>query len=471
MGKTASKQAPKAQANHKNLETPEYRTIVQCNQMLVDLLKQSVNPIGSALFAKGYISSRIRDGLRMETVNPTDKAVKLLDCLTDRIKHDPKTYHEFVEILENEKPWTDLILESLSNTFQHCTTDNVLPSPTTVTAIDSTETSFVSNSVTTHWQDVPQSAAAPLPQSKSLDSAPVATIDPEHENTDLVPSFICPCGKCSIEEFFSSSGCSKQCSPEAKQSLFPYLDASALCEEDMEELEVRLSSDLREIIKSFAIFKSLTIESLENQSTPVNKLVDYVLSLGMFVADIGCKTLAKSDEETIHNAQTVMDVFSTLRKYISFFNYEILEQVVVRFGSAEDKTKLEEYLAAFHKFCKRSVFEVPPYVFSQSSRQTTDRVLTVKCTSEVCTTLENVVMVRRKIALILKIKICALRLCSIEKGCVQLQFLIPTFIADTVLPVSETSLLQIGPGVRILEQDWQSSLVVTEQNNTGKEVK
>ena len=471
MGKSASKQALKEQTNPSSQfsATPEYRTIVQCNQMLVDLLKQSVNPIGSALFAKGYISSSVRDYLRMETVNPTVKAVKLLDCLTDRIKHDAETYHEFIQILENEKPWTDLILESLSKAFQ-CHTTDIEPSlSTTETTVENTETSVISIGMN---KRVLQPGTAHVPQSiTAADCAPLATIDPQTENTDRVPSFICPCGNCSIEAFFSGSGCSKQCSPEIKQSLFPYLDTSTLCEEDKEELEDRLSSGLRGIIYSFARFKSSTIESFENQRTPISKLVDYVLSLGMFVADIGCKTLAKEDEGNIQKAQCIMDVFSTLRPYISFFNYDILEQVVVRFGSPKDNVNLEEYVAAFQQFCKRSVFEVPPNVFNQSSRQATDKVLTVKCRSEVCTTLESVVVVRRKIAQILDIKTCNLRLCSIEKGCVQLQFLIPSLIADRIIPISplnETSLNQIG--VRILEQYRHSLLIVKEQNNS-KEVK
>ena len=121
MAEAALSLTPKAHAitlDSQLVATPEYLTIVRCYQMLVDVLKQSVNSIVSALFAKGYISENIRDKTRLDLVTPSDKITIVLDCLTDRIKHEPKAYHQFVEILEEMRPWTDLVLESLSKRFQ-----------------------------------------------------------------------------------------------------------------------------------------------------------------------------------------------------------------------------------------------------------------------------------------------------------------------------------------------------------------
>ena len=46
----------------------------------------------------------------------------------------------------------------------------------------------------------------------------------------------------------------------------------------------------------------------------------------MFVADIRCKSLTQDDEEEIRQAISIINIFSALHPYLSFFNYEILER-------------------------------------------------------------------------------------------------------------------------------------------------
>ena len=69
------------------------------------------------MFAKGLISKQVWDGLRMESVPPVDKAASIVSSLIDRIEHDINSYHEFVKILEREKPWSDLLLETLNTHY------------------------------------------------------------------------------------------------------------------------------------------------------------------------------------------------------------------------------------------------------------------------------------------------------------------------------------------------------------------
>ena len=98
-------------------QTPEYRTVVKCSMLLVDMLKQSYKELGNVLFAEGFISKEIWDGLRMESVPPVDKAASIVSSLIDRIEHDTNSYHKFVKILEREKPWSDLLLETLNTRY------------------------------------------------------------------------------------------------------------------------------------------------------------------------------------------------------------------------------------------------------------------------------------------------------------------------------------------------------------------
>ena len=98
-------------------QTPEYRTVVKCSHSLVDMLKQSYKELGNVLFAEGLISKEIWDGLRMESVPPVDKAASIVSSLIDRIEQDTNSYHKFVKILEREKPWSDLLLETLNTHY------------------------------------------------------------------------------------------------------------------------------------------------------------------------------------------------------------------------------------------------------------------------------------------------------------------------------------------------------------------
>ena len=104
-------------ATRNDSHTPEYYTVVKCNQILVDMLKQSYKELGNVLFAEGFISKEIWDGLRMESVPPVDKARSIVSSLIDRIEHDTNSYQLFVKILENEKPWSDLLLEKLNRHY------------------------------------------------------------------------------------------------------------------------------------------------------------------------------------------------------------------------------------------------------------------------------------------------------------------------------------------------------------------
>ena len=235
--------------------------------------------------------------------------------------------------------------------------------------------------------------------------------------------------------------------------MFPYLDTKTLSEQDREELEAKLIRDTRDMIYLFAGFKSSVITSLESQTLDMKKVIDFVLSLGKFVADIGRKCLANDDEAEIRQAESIIDVFSSLRPYISFFNYEIVERLVIEYETPENSEKLKHYVAAFDRFCKRSVFEVPPNVFCYTSKHSDNRVFSVKYTTVTTTILGDVVAVRRKVAEILGIRVWALQLCSIEEGCVCLRFWIPSRFADHVLPVSQSQQAALNDiGVRILDQ-------------------
>ena len=150
--------------------------------------------------------------------------------------------------------------------------------------------------------------------------------------------------------------------------------------------------------------------------------------------------------------KTLSDVFITLRSYISFFNYQIIEYIIDQHGATKDHERLHEYVQQFNSFCQRSIFEVPQSVFTSRSRKTA-KVFALKCTEEVAT-MKGVVGIIGKIAELFSLRPAALQLCSVKRGCAELHFLISAAVADLIFPVSPTqqsALSKIGVTVLLCE--------------------
>ncbi|XP_064407536.1 uncharacterized protein LOC135352306 isoform X3 [Halichondria panicea] len=239
--------------------------------------------------------------------------------------------------------------------------------------------------------------------------------------------------------------------PEAPTSFsFPHLDTSSLNEDDRIELEDRLIRDTRKMIIRFTAFTLIIQRSFENQRIPLDQIKDSVLSLESFNDGIGIKVLDAEDRQEIKNAKNLAQVFMTLRAYISFFNYEIVEYLIELLGSPDDQTQLREYCSALDQFCQRNVFEVPAEAFSSKSRIKTAKVFVIKCTERIAT-LEYVKRLTPRIAEALGLQRAALQLCSIKQGCLELHFLVTVAVAKRIYPVSPTVQAALSAmGVKVL---------------------
>ena len=251
-----------------------------------------------------------------------------------------------------------------------------------------------------------------------------------------------------MEQFFSEEGCPKLkqvSTKEKKKTLFPYLDISGINEADRIDLEARLKSETKEMKLYFAKFTLKVKRSLEKLQISLIAIKDSFLSLEAFTDAIGRKALDVADAQEIKVATNLSEIFIVLRKYISFFNYDIIKHIIEEHGAASDQTLLEEYLEKFHSFCRRSVFEVPENLFPSISRFTA-KVFAVKCTEAVAT-MTGVEGIKEEIAKVFCLRPAALQLCSIKKGCVELHFLVSAAVADYIFPVSpsqHSALSEIG---------------------------
>ena len=235
---------------------------------------------------------------------------------------------------------------------------------------------------------------------------------------------------------------------------FPYLDTSRLDEDERYDLESRLRTETIQIMQKFNTLIT-KVMSLLNQNNQIDEVKDFLLHLPTLKEGIEVKLLETKDQEKIEGAESIREIFKTIRRYVSFFDYHIIEHLTY-LGTDGGCKEIGDYIISFTKFCQRSVFEVPPRVFQ--SKRSSAKVYAFKCVN--VTRLMDAREVIDSVAHLLNIRPSALQLFSIERGCVELQCLIPTALADIIFPVSPAQHLALKKiGVRVLwEKDMGKSL-------------
>ena len=379
------------------ISTPEYMTFRKCYPAIIHYVKEQPGTFCDALFANNYIPITVWDYTRNKYVSDEEKAQKLADTLIDRIEQDPCVFNGFIRIIKEDGPWASNFFETLQECYKRL-----------------------------KLQEQPQLA-------ENTEPAEASAKEEEHSSS-------------SSDESFHSTTEPDQISLDKK---FPYLDVSSLSENEKIDLAVQLRSEIRSIKARFSDFSVATRDSLESR-IPLDKIKDSILSLDAFTDDIGVKVLDPQDAKMIKMAESMSKIFMTLRNYVSFFNYEIIERLISQYGTNDDKKMLQKYCQALDAFCWRNVYEIPPNTFSSPRPEAKELVF--KCTQDTVT-LYDVRIIKEKVARVLGLKYSTLQLHTIEKGCVQLCFLISAAVADRIFPVSpsqHSALSEIG--VKVLSE-------------------
>ena len=270
--------------------------------------------------------------------------------------------------------------------------------------------------------------------------------------------FECPgCKKCTFEKYFLKEECPKKPKSEDLSLLCPYLNVNHLSEFDKEDFVKKLKINLRDIHNKFVNYSIQLRESLETQNISLDSVKQRIFGLK---ACPGVNVVSKNELE-LELATSLSEVFNILlrNKYISFFDYEILKEIIEYHGSDEDKRLHEEYLGCLLEFCKKSLFEVPISVFSSiANYEPKSQPFIIKCIDlDESTTLQMTFNLIQLVADVFELRPHVFQLCSIEKGCVELHFLISTAVADHIFPVSPSQHSKLSAiGVRVLYPSSES---------------
>jgi hypothetical protein len=280
--------------------------------------------------------------------------------------------------------------------------------------------------------------------------------------------FICPCGRCSIEQFLET-GC-----PQSPSNAYPFLDTKNLTDHERYELIFKLNEETKSILSEFSNLINHMIKSFKEQKVEPQDIRSSVLSCAPHCSGIlkGTKTINEIIDALVENG------------YLSFVNYHIAKHLIKQqsIGNAScglttmtDHRALEIYETKFYQFCKRSVFEVPQGVFARNpldgeilvfkvtsemakSDFNTDRPLpsTLETSSKVLNlTLEDTIMIQGRISTSLGLKNkWSLIFLRASMGCIELNFSISTFLFQELKPqlnVTEATELNRKTGIASLE--------------------
>ena len=147
------------------------------------------------------------------------------------------------------------------------------------------------------------------------------------------------------------------------------------------------------------------------------------------------KPLFHERSDDLQNAKSIYDVGFVIHDYLSFFHYEMIEHIIDDFGTSADKTQLKSYKSKLDEYCTHRLFECPPqYGYSCKSQHAS---IAVKLDEDLeVFTVKQLKQFWSRLARHLQLSEYALRLVSVEEGCMQLLFQIPSFAAPLVFPLS-----------------------------------
>ena len=237
-----------------------------------------------------------------------------------------------------------------------------------------------------------------------------------------------------------------------------------LSSSEQEELEAILDDDVREMKRQFGYLVTKTRDSLEDRVL-VENFATSILALGAYepAPEQRDHSLLDEHREEIMRAESISEIFNILSPYWNYLNHEILEYIIKLYGTSDDYKRMESYDEDLQNFCKRRIFELSlPESGSSNGNAMSPKQKNFSVKLNVCEdiTCKELLRIRKRIAEVLHVKLAALIIVGADAGCVQLTFLIPTFVAQEIFPLSneqmsvlhkDTSVIRLECGDYVFE--------------------
>ena len=229
---------------------------------------------------------------------------------------------------------------------------------------------------------------------------------------------------------------------------FPCLNLSKMTKEEKRQLHQRLYAESMDMIQKFQDLFSATIESLKQRKISVEMISCHLVGLGpsppaykALNLPVFCRKLPE-----LTKAKTVEAAMLVIGNYCSFFNFSMIEHLINRIGTRQDKKNLDKYKKEFNQYAEHLVFECPSEV-GMMSEGLAKMLVTLDETYENYT-LKYLDLFVDKLRKILNISSSAVfKLCHIAPGSLKLTFQLHHSMVEDIFPLTreqEAALASLG---------------------------
>ena len=208
------------------------------------------------------------------------------------------------------------------------------------------------------------------------------------------------------------------------------------------DLKQQLKQNFKQISRRFASFVNYVRKSILQMNISADDLCAYLLSLPALKSGESDQQVMLLSEisDKLERATTVNGIFNVLnRNYATFLNYEIFLNIAEEYEVDPDheKMKYPEYLDDYMRMHKLSEFEeIDPLL--KNVKCGSNDIMVLKFDIAMTCSLAKLQDYTLNIADILGLKPSALRLLSIEEGCVVVTLLISASVADFIFNRNKT---------------------------------
>ena len=203
--------------------------------------------------------------------------------------------------------------------------------------------------------------------------------------------------------------------------LFPHI-SDIQDEQSRRELEQRLKVESEDIRLQFCVLMNKYFNSLEDQNYSIPRLIRYL-------------TTGLETDCLVPEPKVIDDIMKLIESKSSFFNYQLIEYMIKLSGTDDDTQNLENYRTNFSDYAKRRVYECPATI-SKSNPSETELHVKLDSKYDKCT-VDELTDFQSRLCRILKRKVYAIRLLSVQRGCFKLIYAISDYIVKATFPLTE----------------------------------
>ncbi len=229
--------------------------------------------------------------------------------------------------------------------------------------------------------------------------------------------------------------------PATSSSVVTYKRGKMRSYSTPDDEKMDLVTESRSIDDAFIKLKRDTMKSLTGNKTEPEDLKDYLQNFGREKAAVSHgneedKVLLDSFDD-LEKDNSITAIFKRINNFLSFLDYHLLEKIIEEYGEDEDRANLVKYVEQLTDFLEN--WQVKPLVVNESTEDQTKLNFKLDTYSLTCYN-----EIKRAIAKLFKRPCCDVVVISIDSGCVELVFALPTTAVERLPSLTLSQIAEVA---------------------------